>query len=86
MELDISSEEELYNKVKPALRCKKHELLLYKIEFVKEEDIWEYCKTHYFHDAKYLTLYQVVDCILNTNNNEYKEYVINKLRIKEDVV
>ena len=86
MELDISSEEELYNRVKPALRCKKHELLLYHIEFIKEEDIWEYCKTHYFNKIKRLTLYQVVDCILNTNNNEYKEYVINKLRIKEDVV
>ena len=85
MDISINSEEDLYNMIKPALRCKKHELLLQNI-LIKEEDIWDYCKDNIFIKMNDLNLYQVVDVILNTNDNKYHEYMINKLRIKEDVI
>ena len=84
MEIIINSQEELYNMVKPALRCKKHELMLSNI-LIKEEDIWDYCKDNIFSRINDLNLYQVVDIILNTDNKKYNDYMISKL-IKEDVI
>ena len=84
--INIKSQKELFERVKPALRCKKHELIADNIEFVSEIDIWNYNKTYIWKNIKGLTLSQVVDDILNTPNKVYKEYVLNKLNTKEDVV
>lgn len=86
MNLNIKSQEELFNRVKPALRCKKHELMLVGIEYINEMDIWNYNKYNIWRNIKGLTLYEIVDDILNTPDEEYKRYVINKLNTKEDVI
>ncbi len=84
--INIKSQKELFDRVKPALRCKKHELANVGIEFVSENDIFEYNKNNKWKDIKGLTLAEVVDDILNTPNNVYKNYVIDKLNTREDVV
>ena len=86
MDFDIKSEEELFDKVKPALRTKKHELFANGIEIVKEQDIFDYCKLFIWKDTQGLTLSDVVDSILNTPNEELYKYIINKLNTKEDVI
>ena len=83
---EIKTQKDLFNKLKPALRCKKHELMSAGINIVSENDIWEYNKNSKWKTIKGLTLYEVVDDILNTPNQVYEKYIINKLNIKEDVM
>ena len=42
MEKKINTQRDLYNKVLPALKTKRHELISAGIKIVKEEDIWNY--------------------------------------------
>lgn len=83
MEKTINSQTELYKKVLPALRTKKHELLLNGIKIVKEIDIWNYNKEYNWKNAKNLTLASMVDNILNTSDKSYEDYVIDKLNNNE---
>jgi hypothetical protein len=83
MEKVIHTQSELYKKVLPALRTKKHELLRNGIRIVKEIDIWNYNKTYNWKTAKDLTLSSMVDNILNTSDKTYEDYVISKLNNNE---
>lgn len=84
--INIKSQKELYEKIKPALRCKKHMLINEGIIIVSEEDIWDYNKNNKWKDIKGLTLAEVVDDVLNTPGYEYQAYVLNKLINKSDVI
>ncbi len=84
MENKINSQTELYKRIKPALRTKKHELIAAGIKIVTEKDIWDYNKENKWRNGKGLTIASMVDDILNTDNNIYQEYVIKKLNIKDD--
>ena len=46
---------------------------------VKEEDIWNYNKNKKWKNATSLTLAGIVDDILNTDNQEYENYVVQKI-------
>lgn len=83
MEKTINSQTELYKKVLPALRTKRHELMLNGIKIVKEIDIWNYNKEYNWKNAKNLTLASMVDDILNTNDKSYEDYVIEKINNNE---
>lgn len=83
MEKTINSQTELYKKVLPALRTKRHELMLNGIKIVKEIDIWNYNKEYNWKNAKNLTLASMVDDILNTSDKSYEDYVIDKLNNNE---
>jgi len=83
MEKTINSQTELYKKVLPALRTKRHELMLNGIKIVKEIDIWNYNKEYNWKNAKNLTLASMVDDILNTNDKSYENYVIEKINNNE---
>lgn len=74
--MEIKSQEELLNRLKPALRTKRNELELAGIRIVTEKDIWNY-NISKWKNSTGLTLADLVDDILNTNNKEYEDYVIN---------
>ena len=76
----ISTQKELYIKLLPAIRTKKHELEAGGFKFVKEIDIWNYNKIYNWKDAKGLTLASMVDNILNTPNELYADYSIEKIK------
>lgn len=78
MEKKINTQRDLYNKVLPALKTKRHELISAGIKIVKEEDIWNYNKNKKWKNATSLTLAGIVDDILNTDNQEYENYVVQK--------
>lgn len=84
MENKINTQTELYKRLKPALRTKKHELMAAGIKIVTEKDIWDYNKENKWRNGKGLTIASMVDDILNTDNNIYQNYVIKKLNIKDD--
>jgi hypothetical protein len=79
MENRITTQNDLYKKLKPALRTKKHELILNGIRFVKEIDIWNYNKENNWVNAKGLTIAGMVDNILNTSDKDYEKYVLDKI-------
>ena len=69
MENKLNTQMDLYNKVKPALRKKKHEIIRKGIKIVKESDIWNYNKEYNWKNAKGLTLASMVNDILNTDDS-----------------
>ena len=79
MDSKITTQNELYKKLKPALRTKKHELILNGIKFIKEIDIWNYNKEYNWSNAKGLTIAGMVDNILNTHDKDYEKYVLDKI-------
>ena len=79
MENRITTQNDLYKKLKPVLRTKKHELILNGIRFVKEIDIWNYNKENNWVNAKGLTIAGMVDNILNTSDKDYEKYVLDKI-------
>jgi hypothetical protein len=84
MENRIKSENDLYKRVLPALRTKKHELMLNNIKYITETDIWNYNKLYNWRNAKGLTISIMVDNILNTNDKEYENYVLSKLHERDN--
>lgn len=82
MDSKITNQNDLYKKLLPALRTKKHELHLVGIKYIKEIDIWNYNKEHNWMFAKGLTIASMVDDILNTNNKLYEEYVLRIINEK----
>ncbi len=83
MENRFNSQIELFNKLLPAIRTKKHELIRSGIRFVKEKDIWEYNKEFNWRQATGLTLASMVNDILNTSDKLYEEYVLKKIKDSE---
>lgn len=78
----MNSEKDLYNKLLPALRCKKHELELNNIDIVSTMNIWKYNK-EYNWKVKGLTIAKMVDDILNTPDKMYYDYVVKKIKESE---
>lgn len=83
MDNKINNQKDLYRKLLPALRTKKHELILKGIKIVREVDIWNYNKDHNWMFARGLTVAGMVDDILNTSDKDYEEYVLARIHNKE---
>ncbi len=70
----FTSLEELYNRLLPALRNKKREMKTEKMLQISEMDIWLYFCKNVWPNKNNLTLGEMVDDILNTDNfTIYKE-------------
>lgn len=80
----FNSKEELYNRIKPALRSKVKMLKNIGIDYVKEDDIWEYLKDFVWPNQSDLTLGEVVDNIINLNYVEIEKYIHNKFKRKSE--
>lgn len=78
-EIKFNNLTELYQRVLPALRSKVKELKYNKINYIKEEDVWEYLKRKKWTKSNKLSLSDMVDDILNTDNYELDSYIKNKL-------
>jgi len=71
----FSSLEELYNRVKPALKSKVMDLKRVGVNYVQQEDIWNYLRTNIWCKKSGLTLGEVVNDIMTVSNNELETYV-----------
>ena len=67
MDLDFKSIEELYVRMLPALKTKKNEMKSMKI-YMNEIDIWNYFCQNIWNNKNGLTMGDMVDDILNTDN------------------
>ena len=77
MDLNFSSKEELYERVKPALRTKKSELDKLGFSYISLQDIWAYLTENKWINGKDLMLSDIVDDILKVNNEEVNSYFKN---------
>lgn len=79
-EIEFNSKEELYKRLKPALYSKKMELIRENIDFIKEEDIWNYLVKYVWKNKRNLTINDLTCDILYVNSKEVVDYVLNKLK------
>lgn len=82
-EIRFNSLEDLYNRIKPALKSKLKELYNLDKIYIKENDIFEYLTETKWNDSNNLTLDEMVDNILYCDNEKLDEYVQRKI-IKEN--
>lgn len=80
---EFKTAEDLYKRVQPALLTKKEEMKRNGYPYIKEEDIWNYLKEKKWIDATGLSLYQMVDDILNSEALYIDEYLKSKLNLRE---
>lgn len=79
MELEFSSQEELYKRVQPALKAKLAELHRLGYPYIQLIDIWNYLIFSKWKKAKNLTLSDIVNDILHVDNHKLDEYLKGKL-------
>ena len=86
MDINFSSEEELYKRLLPALRTKQTELKRTGYKNINEKDIYDYLKINKWKKSRNLTLYEMVDQILNTENLLIDAYIKHKkLYYREEI-
>ncbi len=79
MDINFNSLKELYDRLLPALRTKKEEMRRCGINYIKEEDIWNYFKETKWKKSTNLSLYQMVTDVLNTDNILIEDYFKEKI-------
>lgn len=79
MNYGISSKEDLYKRVGPALRAKKSLLDRDGYTYVNEIDVWNYLVQEKWSKSYNLMLCDIVDDILHTDNVDIDAYLKKKL-------
>ncbi len=80
MDYEFSSVLDLKAHIKPALDSKVRELQRKNINYVSQDDIFEYLRNMVWPLKSNLTLYNIVDDILNTDNEIFSNYVVSKMK------
>lgn len=78
----FNSLEELYIRLKPALSARKSELTRNGLNYITEEDIWNYFKENKWKNAHNLNLHQMVSDIFNCDEILVDDYLKGKLNQK----
>lgn len=86
MDIEFDSLEELYERIRPALKTKKEEMRRNGYIYIKEEDIWNYLKEVKWINSKNLSLYQMVSDVLNIDNLLIDKYLKEKLNMRNRAV
>ncbi len=83
MNTEFTTVEQLYDRLKPALRTKKREMKSLGYIYVREEDIWNYLKEVKWINSKNLLLFEMVRDVLNVDNGMLDNYVRQKLNSRD---
>ena len=84
-ELDINNSVTLYKRLKPALNTKVRELKKSNIDYIRNEDIWNFLQKYKWKNNN-PTLDMMVDDILNLDNSKLDYYVKEKkINKREDI-
>lgn len=75
MELEFKSEQELYERVLPALKSKKAELKRKGYKNITEENMWRFLATEIFAKMVDLTLADVVSYIIHIDEERLVQYI-----------
>ena len=77
--MEFNSINELRERLMPALRSKLKELHSMGLKYIELNDIWYYLKENVWKLEEGLTLSTMVDDILNTSNEEFDSYVVDRI-------
>ena len=83
MDIEFGSLEELYKRLKPALKTKTEEMRRDGFDYIKEEDVWNYLKEVKWKTSRNLNLYQMVSDVLNIDNILIDSYLKDKLNSRD---
>ena len=83
MNTEFTTLEQLYERLKPALRTKMREMRSLGYSYIREEDIWNYLKEVKWVSSKNLLLFEMVRDVLNVDNGSVDSYVRQKLNSRE---
>ena len=86
MDIEFSSLEELYKRLKPALTTKADEIRMQGYTYIKEEDVWNYLKEIKWKTSKDLSLYEMVSDILNLESEKIDSYLKGKNITKSEFI
>lgn len=79
MDFEFSSKEELYRRIKPALKAKKANLNSEGYHYINEIDIWNYLVQDKWTKSNDLMLSDMVDDILRADNKLIDAFLKKKL-------
>ena len=74
-DVKFNSLPDLYRRILPALKSKKKELRFKGLNYIHEEDIWNFLKNFKWSGSRNLDLGTMVNDIFNLNENQLNEYV-----------
>lgn len=83
MDPEFNNIKELYKRLRPALDTKASEMHRQGYNYIKADDVWNYLKEVKWKKSHNLSLYEMVNNILNTDNYEIDAYLKNKLNSRE---
>ena len=83
-EIFFDSEEELYDRIKPALRSKKKILLKKGVKYITEQDIWDFMINNVWVNSSGLELCDMVDIILHAEDALIIEFYHNKYLVENN--
>ena len=84
--MEFNNLSELYSRIKPALTSKKSDLKRVGIDYVKEEDIWNYLKETKWARTSNLSLADMVSDIFGLDDFTIEKYVRGNMNnIKREV-
>ena len=81
MELEFSTLQELYDRIKPALVTKQSEMKRNGFDYIRIEDIWNFFKEVKWKKANNLSLSEMVSDILNTSDEIIDRYLKQKFNL-----
>lgn len=79
MDYEFSSKEEVFQRVKPALKAKLNEFQRLGYSYVQEVDIWNYLIENIWSKAKDLMLSDIVNDILHVKIQKIDDYLKDKM-------
>ena len=82
MDLEFNNAEELFERLKPALKSKVFEFKKEGYDYLEIEDIWNYLKEIKWKKEKNLALNEMVSDIFSCDSVLIDDYFKNKLRGK----
>lgn len=83
MDYEFSSLEELYKRVRPALKSKVDELQKYGNLSISKYDLWKCLIINKWRSGNGLMLSDIVDDILNTSFDEINSYYMKMINDEE---
>lgn len=79
MDYEFSSKEELFQRVKPALKAKVNEFSRLGYKYVQDVDIWNYLIENVWCKSKDLMLSDIVNDILHVKIKKIDDYIKEKM-------
>ena len=79
-EIKFKNLTELYERILPALKSKTREIRKKGLDYIHEEDIWNYLKNYKWTSSRSLDLGDMVNDIFNIEINELDHYVKNNFK------